>query len=461
MTAPYELVVVGGGITGLAAAHAALRYKGLDPSQVLLVEGSDRVGGHVRTLEKQGFLLECGPDCFLNEKPQALELVQELGLEQELISTSPQARQSFLVRGQKLLPVPSGLYLLAPARLGPFFGSSILSWPGKLRVAWEMFVPRRPTEDESLASFVRRRLGREALERLAQPMVAGIYAADPEHLSLRATFPKFLEYEARYGSILRGLRRQRHAPPSSGPRYSLFLSFKKGMETLVRALEKKVSHSLKTQWPVAALEQKGPLWHVQGPNREVLTAKRLCLAVPSFIAAKLLAKLDGSLSRSLDSLPYTSVAVVNLAYQQADLKLLPQGAGFVVPACENQSLLACSFSHQKFEGRAPQGHGLLRAFLGGALRPDLPELAESELLARLKKDLQDLLGISGPPLFAVVSRHPSSLPQYPVGHLEKKKIIRRKCDAYPGLALAGSSWDGVGIPDCIVSAQSAIGRLLP
>jgi len=452
-----KIVVVGGGISGLAAAHRLLE---LDQStQVILIEASERLGGTIRTTHRDGFLLERGPDSFISEKPQALALAKRLGLESRLIETNEKCRRSFIVRNGRLRPVPEGFQLLAPSRIWPFIASDIFTLTGKLRMAADLFLPRKGTNgisDESLASFVRRRLGQEALERMAQPMVGGIYTADPETLSLRATLPRFLDMEREHRSLIIAMLRQGRATKrgTSGARYSLFLSFDRGMQVLVDALSPiKVDMRLNTR--VEGLRQDGSTWAIATNTGEQIQADAICLAVPAYIAASLLSDTDQALAHKLRQIKYASTATINFAYRRAAIAHPLNGFGFVVPFVEKRSLIACTFSSVKFSGRAPDQHVLLRAFAGGALQPEIFALAETELAKRVEADLRDLLGISEPPLFVEVAKWERSMPQYEVGHLDRIKEIENSLHELPGITLAGNAYHGAGIPDCIRSGEAA------
>ena len=456
-----RIVIIGGGITGLAAAHRLVKR---GQTEVVLLEAADRVGGVIHTQSRDGFLLERGPDSFISEKPEAIELAREIGLESHLIETNQQHRRSFIVRNGKLRPVPEGFHLLAPAQLWPFITSDIFSWPGKLRMAIDLILPRRNTNgaiDESLASFVRRRLGREALERMAQPMVGGIYTADPERLSLRATMPRFLDIEKEHRSLILGMMR-RATLGTSGARYSLFLSFDRGMQLLVDQLAARLpSGTVKLNTSVESVQYDPTLksWAIKTSQGEEISAGGVCITLPAYPAAQLLRSTNSALADELEAIPYASTATVNLGYKRADIPHPLNGFGFVVPFIENRSIIACTFSSVKFAGRAPEGHALLRAFAGGAMQPEMFELDEEEMIRRVRTDLQDLLGITQLPLFAEVARWKHSMPQYELGHLEKVKRINEHVSNLAGLQLAGNAYSGPGIPDCIRSATSAADAL--
>ncbi|HEV7744754.1 MAG TPA: protoporphyrinogen oxidase [Pyrinomonadaceae bacterium] len=477
-----RLVIIGGGISGLAAAHRLLERSQESGDQVslTLLEACDRTGGIIQTRERDGFIVESGPDSFISEKPAALELCKRLNLESRLIETNEHNRRSFIVKHGRLLAVPEGFHLLAPSRFWPFFRSDIFSWSGKARMALELAIPRRQSNgteaDESLAQFVRRRFGNEALERMAQPMVGGIYTADPEKLSLRATMPRFLDMERAHGSVIRALRQANGGAPlkqesdTSGARYSLFLSFDRGMQVLTDALKQRIAAhanqgqtSIKLNTTVESLTREPaeagndlPLeWKLRTSDHETIVADALCLALPAYASSRLLSELDPQLGAELSEIPYASSTTINLAYQREDIPHPLDGFGFVVPFIEKRSLMACTFSSVKFSGRAPQGQVLLRAFVGGALQPELVELSEAELVSRVRADLRDLLGIERAPLFAEVKKWERSMPQYHVGHLERVKRIEVRLASLPGLVLAGNAYSGLGIPDCIRSGEKA------
>jgi oxygen-dependent protoporphyrinogen oxidase len=497
-----HIAVIGGGITGLAAAHRVLERntESREPVRVTLLEAGPRTGGIIQTDERGGFLLERGPDSFISEKPQALELVKRLGLEAHLIETNADHRRSFIVRQGRLMPVPEGFHLLAPGRLWPFITSGIFSWPGKARMAMDLLLPRGKTADgatnpdESLAHFVRRRLGQEALERMAQPMIGGIYTADPETLSLRATMPRFLEMERKHRSLIRGFRKtakitaagndndSTSVSGTSGARYSLFLSFERGMQFLTDQLAKRVLNFqdgtsapievaagiilLNTRVDSIQAERSNTesgsatKWRLTTSTNQTVVADAACLALPGPVSARLLRDIDPQLANELNSISYASSATINLAYNRADIPHRLDGFGFVVPYIEKRSLIACTFSSVKFAGRAPAGCALLRAFVGGALQPDLLNLDDADLIARVQDDLRDLLGIERPPLFGELTRWANSMPQYQVGHVETVEGIQERVALLPNIALAGNAYSGLGIPDCIRSGEAAADELL-
>jgi len=451
-----RIVIVGGGITGLAAAN---RVREINPSiKVTLLEASDRLGGTLQTEYRDGFLLERGPDSFISEKPEALALAKRLGLESQIIQTNEAYRRSFIVRDGRLRAVPEGFQLLAPSRMWPFITSDIFTLAGKARMAADLFLPRKNTNgvnDESLASFVRRRLGEEALARMAQPMVGGIYTADPETLSLRATLPRFLDMEQKHRSLILAMLRQGRVQKlgTSGARYSLFLSFDRGMQVLVDALKRINADVVLNTRAQRLIYDQG--WTVITDKGEQLKADAVCLAVPAFIAASLVSDIDTRLADKLRAIKYASTATINFGYRRTAIKHPLNGFGFVVPIIEKRSLIACTFSSVKFAGRAPEDHVLLRAFAGGALQPEVFALDDATIATRVEADLRELLEIREDPRFIEVAKWERSMPQYEVGHLDRVDEIERLVKELPGLALAGNSYRGAGIPDCIRSGEAA------
>jgi oxygen-dependent protoporphyrinogen oxidase len=394
----------------------------------------------------------------LSEKPAALRLCERLGITDRLIGTREEFRRTYVVRGGCLHALPDGFLLMAPTRFWPLVTSPLFSWPGKLRMGLDLLLPRAANSgDESLTSFVTRRLGREALERVAQPLVGGIYTADPDHLSLAATMPRFLEMERSERSLILAMWRQRQraagaANDGSGARWSLFLSFDRGIEVLVEALARQLPEgAVRLGQQVRAVERCAASWRIDGG----FECDALIVALPAHAAATLLRTVDVALGDELDGIPYASSAIVNLAFRREDIPFPLDGFGFVVPHVEHRALLAGTFSSIKYPGRAPADMVLIRAFVGGALRPELVDLDDADLLARVRDDLAALLGVTARPELTRIARWPRSMPQYQVGHLDRVARIGQRERQLPNLRLAGNAYGGVGIPDCIASGERA------
>jgi len=465
-----RIVVIGGGIAGLAAAHRVAelaKEKCIDVTLTLL-EASARLGGSIATERVNGFLVEAGPDSFITEKPWALRLCERLGLAPRLVSTQSQYQKIYIVHRGKLVALPEGFFLLAPTRIRPFIRTPLFSWAGKLRMAGELFLPRAAEgDDESLASFVRRRFGREGLERVAQPLIGGIYASDPEKLSLAATMPRFREMEQKHRSVIRAMwseqtARARSRETGSGARWSLFVTLADGMQELVDALKKKLPEgALRLNSPAAHLTRDDDRnrWRVAAGG-EIFDADAVIIAAPAFQAARLISFFAPHAASELGQIAYASTATVNLAYRSTDLPRAPDSFGFVVPAAERRKIMACTFSSLKYPGRAPQDHILLRAFVGGALQPELFLDDDGAIVNNTRSELASLLALRAEPIFSRVRRHPDSMPQYHVGHQARIARIEAALGGFSSLALAGSAYHGVGISDCVRTGEEAAEKII-
>lgn len=462
-------VIVGGGITGLAAAN---RLREIDPdARVLVLEAAPRPGGVLSTVQADGFLMEESADSFLTALPDGLNLCRRVGLADEVIPTDPAHRRAFVVSRGRLVPIPDGLMIMAPTRLGPMATTPILSPWGKLRMGMEYFLKPGSGGDESLAAFARRRFGKEAYERLIQPLVGGMYTGDPERLSVQATMPRFQEMEAKHGSLIRGSLRERKRREKgasgiagSGARYGLFVGLRRGTTSLVDSLVKRLPEdSIRCGVTVDRLERTTDgrwLVHADGAGAPaVLDAGAVILATPVRAAGRLLAEVDAKLSDWLSRIPSTSCVIVSLGYRREQIAHALDGFGFVVPKVENRQILSGSFSSVKFPGRAPEGAVLLRAFLGGAFHADIVDRDDDELTGIAERELGELLGISGPPIIRRIKRWPLVMPQYELGHVELVREIEQSVAAHRGLELAGNAYHGVGVPQCIQSGEQAAERV--
>ncbi len=462
-----RVVVIGAGLSGLATAYRIVERarSARRPVEVIVLESKDRVGGAIWTHRVGGFTLEGGPDSFITNKPWGVDLCRSLGLSDRLVDTDPQHRRSFVVREGRLMPVPEGFVLMAPNRIGPILTTPILSIRGKLRMLLDLVRPRRKDDgaDESLASFVKRRLGREALDRLVQPLVGGIYTADPNELSVRATLPQFLAMESEHGSlILAAWRQARKArwveKTASGARYGMFVTLADGMDTLPKALAAALpAGSVRTSTAVRRLSRKGPAspWVVELLDGPPIEASAVVLATEAHASARLIDGVDPDLALQLRAIPYASSVIVNIAYPRDQIAHPLDGFGAVVPAIENRSILAVSFLSVKFPHRAPPGTVLMRVFVGGATRPDLFERDDEAIKTLVRAELYELLGARGEPLLIEVGRHPRAMPQYTLGHLDRVEAIRQRAARHSRLILSGVAYDGVGIPDCVHAAELA------
>jgi|CXWL01.1.fsa_nt_gi oxygen-dependent protoporphyrinogen oxidase len=456
-----HVVIVGGGMTGLAAAYRLTRLAadGLDV-RVTLLESSNRLGGKILTEQTAGFAVECGPDSFITAKPQALDLVRELGLAGRLLTTDrTNTDVHVFVRG-KLRKLPAGLLLMAPTRVLPFLASDLMTWRGKLRMALDLVLPPAPPGDVSMGDFTRRRFGAEALRTIVQPVMAGIHAGDADELSLKSTFPQFLELERKYGSLSRGLRIAARGRPPTAAGLTMFVTLAGGLYELVEALAGRLEPgSVRFNAKVSGIIPRGQSYRVILEGGEPIEADAVILTAPSYQAAEILEVMDPKLSIALRSIAFTSTATLTLAYDASKVVGLPKGFGFVVARGESQALAAATFTATKFPGRVPAGTAVIRCFLGGAGREKDLEKPDDELVATVRGDLQRILGVRAEPSFARLCRWTGANPQYTVGHETRLKRIDECVVRHSGLLLAGASYRGVGIPDCAAAGMAAAENL--
>jgi oxygen-dependent protoporphyrinogen oxidase len=471
---PQHVVVIGAGMAGLAAAEALAPVTGAPHPRITILEATGRPGGVLETVRHAGWLVERSADNFLATRPEALALVERLGLAAELVGVEPRVRRALVWHAGRTLPAPAGFRLVAPGSVAGILATRLLSPAGKLRVLCERFVPpRRPAtegDDESLERFVVRRLGREAFERLVQPLAAGIWTADPARLGMDAALPEFVAMERECGSLWAGERRRlagSAAPAAAGARYGQFLTLTGGIEMLPRRLAE-VLGGRGVRFVAGAatgLARLAPAeWEVTvrpagGGVAERLSADAVVVAVPAPAAARLLADIDPGLAADLAAIEYAGSAVVSLGFRRGDVAHPLDAAGLVVPRSAGRRVLAVSFSSAKYPGRAPEGHVLLRSFVGGALDPGVLDLDDAALESLACRETAALLGIGGRPVFARIDRWKGAMPQYHVGHAARIAAIERAVAVHPGLALAGAAYRGVGIPQVIASGQAAARRL--
>jgi len=446
-----RLVVVGGGIAGLAAAR---RLEAVAPeAELTLVEADGGLGGKIRTEHVEGFLVEAAADSFLSRKERGVGLCEELGLDAELVGRRAEQARTFVRRGRELLPLPSGLTGMIPADLDALAESRLLSPEGRSRLAAEVDVPvTEDVGDESIADFVSRRLGREAYEAIVEPLTTGIYGGDGEQLSLRATFPALRELEVEHGSLLRGMAARTGDADSGRPP---FLALRGGMATLVERLAESLERTrIVVGRGVARVDRHRDVYVLPLADGELLEADGVVLAVPAFATAQLLRDLDADLAAVHDDIPCASSAIVTLACHEAELGRPLDGYGYVVPSVEGSDVLACTWTSSKWERRAPDGEALLRVYAGRFGRPDVTLRTDAELVELAREELR-LVGVDAEPHLTCVHRWPRGMPQYTLGHLERLERIDALLEHHPGLALAGAAYRGVGIPDCIRSGEDA------
>ena len=445
-----KVVVVGGGTAGLAAAR---QLEAVIPDvEIVLVEREGRLGGKLLTEKVDGFVIEGGADSFLSRKERGVGLCEELGLEEELVGRRPEDARSFVRRGGELHPLPEGLTGMIPTDLDALAESPLLSPEGRARLAVEVDLPPAPSGgDESIASFVSRRLGREVYEALVEPLMTGIYGGDGEQLSLQATFPNLRALELEHGSLLRGLLAQSPQPGDYPP----FVSLRSGMATLTAALaDNLVRTRLLTGRTVVGLRRRSAGFEVELEAGDILGADGVVAAVPAFAAAELLAQIDVELAEAHAEIPYSSSAVVSLAYRRDDVDHPLDGYGYVVPRIEGSDVLACTWTSSKWDERAPDGFALVRVYAGRYGGRDVVGDPDYDLVALARKEVR-LLGTDAEPTLVRIHRWPRGMPQYTLGHPERLDRIDAALAHHPGLALAGAAYRGVGIPDCIYSGEEA------
>lgn len=466
-----HITIIGAGIAGLATAFY-LQKKGREtgtPVDYTLIESQPRFGGKIITEVVDDFIIEGGPDSFLTPKPWGIQLCRDLGLANRLIPTNDDRRNIFVLNRGKLVPFPGGFRLTVPTEFIPFALSSLISPWGKLRMGFDLFTPPRQEQgDESLASFIRRRLGREAVDKIAGPMMAGIYVADPDRLSIQSTFPMFVELEQKYGSLIKGMQaaKKKRPPPNghNGQTPAMFNSLRGGMKELIDTLIYQLEGDLRPGCRVTGLRYLSPGFEVllDQPGSRPLKTDAVVLAVPAYVAAALLEPISPKLARRLKKVRYVSTATVSLGYRRAEVlaQHALNGFGFMIPKSEKRQILACTWSSTKFNHRAPDDGVLLRIFVGGDDREHLVNLPDDELTALVQAEVADIMGITSRPVIHKVFRWPKGNPQYDVGHLERVSEMEALAREIPGLHLTGSAYRGIGIPDCVKSATTTVNQIL-
>lgn len=457
-TSHQNITVVGGGITGLAAAwqlQQLVRAQHL-PCEIHLVEAADRLGGKIVTEQVDGLTIEGGPDCFIRQKSYAADLAAEVGLKDELIDTNDHQRKTYVVNKGRLTPLPDGVMLIVPTRIMPFVTSPLISWPGKIRMGMDLFVPPfKGADDESVAHFVKRRLGTEALEKIAEPLLSGIHVSDPETQSLLATFPRFRSLEQKNGSLIKGMlveRKRGAAARKNGHKpASIFQSLRGGMGQLTETLEEALTDCIIHKgMRVERLEQMDGQYTLTLSSGETLCSDAVILAIPAFQAASLLRPLNPAAAAELDQINYVSTATISMAFRKSEISKPFMGFGMVVPRHENRKISACTWSSFKFNNRAPEDLLLLRCFVGGPGKEAMVDLSNEELIQTAREELKALLGLDAKPLVSRIYRWVKANPQYDLGHLDRvNRIFTKVKTELPGIFLTGSAYEGVGVPDCV------------
>jgi oxygen-dependent protoporphyrinogen oxidase len=458
-----HVAIIGGGITGLSAARY-LQQKS-PQIQYTVLEESERWGGKIRTEQVDGFgsepfIIEAGPDSFLTQKPWALELAKELGLSERLLNTNDEQRKIFVLKQGKLLPLPDGVLMIIPTEFWPFITSPLISWPGKLRMGLDWLIPPRSDgQDETIAGFVSRRLGAEAVDRLAEPLMSGIYNAEADRQSVLATFPRFREVEQKYGSLIRGMiagrRAQRNAPKSE---HAMFVSLRGGTQELVDGLVSKLTGDLRMKTGVGSITRQGDGYRLSLTGGEYLDADIVILTTPAYVAATLLRDLTPQVADRLAGIRYVSTGTLSLGFRRSEIKHPLNGFGLVIPRSEQRLINAITWTSTKFDHRAPADHVLLRVFFGGSRRPEMMEKDDSELLSIARAELKALMGIEAQPVLNRFSRWHEANPQYDAGHLDRISAI--EADLPAGLYVTGSACRGIGIPDCVHQGQQTARHII-
>lgn len=461
-----RIAIIGGGISGLAAAFELeeQRRAGAEVEYVLY-ESSSRLGGVLRTELVDGCLVEAGPDSFVTEKPWAADLCRDLGIGDQLIGSNDAGRKTYILTRGRLVEMPDGLMFMVPTKILPTGLSSLFSWKTKLRMTQELFHPPRAVDhDESVAAFVERHYGSEMVDRLADPLLSGVYGGEADNLSVRAVLPRFAEMERTHGSLGRAMLAARKkiaaAPRKAAP--PLFTSLKRGMQHLAETVVSRLTPSaLLTNALVQAIQPQPEAggWLVSaGLQSDQFDG--VIVALPGMAASNVLRMASPELSKELAAIQYSSSITVGLGYDREVRRSLPPGFGFLVPRSEGKKLLAATFVHNKFPHRAPEDRALLRCFFAGANADDVWPLSDEQLIAIVRNELQQIIGLRAQPLFARVYKWKSAMAQYGVGHLERLERIEALRKQLPGLALAGNGYRGIGVPDCVRSGREAAKQLV-
>ena len=480
-----NVIIIGGGVAGLGAALKMKRAveEGHDVT-FTLVEKDPRVGGKIVTetvpdewggAQGAKFHIDGGPDCFLTEKPAAHRVARDVGIFDDELPTDDSRKRTYILSRGKLHDLPDGVMMFAPTKFVPFATTSLFSWPGKIRMGMDLFVPKRKwsdTElnDETLESFIVRRMGRECLDRLAEPLVGGVHASDPEKMSLAATFPRLLEMEQNYGSMMRAFlaarkkveeMRKKYPPKPGEKKRTFFTSFTGGMQELTDAMADATGReNLRSGAAVESMDERDGRWVVSLSDGTILEGDAVIVATEAWAAEPLLRPVSGAIADALAGIPASSSATVSIGFREDEIGIDMDAFGVLCPLIEGRSLMAATFSSTKWPGRAPEGKVLLRGFVGGPHNQAIMERSDEEIVEIVLSELRDILGVKGEPLFSRIYRWKLGMPQYTMGHLDRVETIEQAAAEIPGLALAGGSYRGVGVPNCIESGERAVSKVL-
>jgi len=456
-----KIVIIGGGISGLATAYSLeeiARKKG-ESISITLFEKNNRIGGNILTERTDGFLIEGGPDCFLSEKPWAIQLCERLGMGESLLRTNDEYRKTYILLNGHLHELPEGVILMIPTEIFPLLKSNLISLSGKIRMGMELFIPKKESSaDESLSQFVRRRLGQEALDKIAAPLVAGVHAEDPDTMSVKSRFPRFVQMEEEYGSLIKGMiakRREMRRAGSKGnkPKYTMFMTLKDGLSEMPATIVQNLKMTkILTNREVADVDKRD-IFKISLKNGEVLDADTVVFATPSYETASLLTGINDSISALLNKIPYASTATVSLAFKKESISNPMNGFGFLVPRQEKRRITGATWVSRKFSYRSPDDSVLIRCFIGGSHNEKLVFLNDKDMIEMVKGELRDIMGITSEPLLTRIYRWEKAMPQYTIGHEERLSILDKKLSEYPGMFLTGSSYRGSGISECIKDGQ--------
>jgi len=482
-----RIIIIGGGVAGLGAAYKVRRAAAAGHDvDCIVIEREKHVGGKLVTdivedSEGGEYVVDGGCDAFVSGKPAVGRIARMLGIAEEMVPACEENKKTLIVKGSRLIELPDGIMMFAPTKLLPLATTPLYSWPAKFRMALDWVLPRKERwaegetaadHDETLESFVVRRMGREALDRVAEPLVGGVHASDPTQMSLAATFPEFLEMEQEFGSVIRGFLNQRkkreemrkkYPPKPGGKPWAFFNTFHRGMQDLPVGMADAVGHErIKTGVAATIIERAGDRWKVTLDSGDVVEGDALIVATEAWAATRLMRDVDAAISDLLATIPCSSSATVSLAFREEECPFDTRWFGILSPIVEERPILAVTLSSSKWPDRAPRGRVLFRGFIGGPRNQHLLETTDEELVETVRTQLVELLSLraDAQPLIAKVYRWSGGMPQYTLGHQDRVEEIERRSASIPGLALAGGAFHGVGVPNCIESGEQAVTKVM-